>query len=233
MMRLIDSFSNLYDRSAQLYINSSINDCEVKEHGKLATFHRLYIHNDNATFYLCDTKLIKDHVDTTEKMSSSLKNSTCDGVLFVYGAHNIEHLVFAELKSTYSASKLQDAFEQLIYSLLKYHRLFSLCKGYDLRSLSLDLVLACHAPHKTQEADALLDEFVAQNAIEEKTNELSFVVDILPKLQFSGTYTFKLNQLCKISSYPLVDELLKKDITLHLVISVQPEDDYAKMYLRY
>lgn len=232
-MRLIDSFSTLYDRSALQYISSITNDCEVKEHGKSATFHHLYIHNDNAKFHLCDTRLIQDHVDTTEKMSSVLKNSTCDGVLFVYGTHDSEHLVFAELKSTYSAGKLQDAFEQLIYSLLKYHRLFSLCKGYDLRSLSLDFVLACHAPHKTQEAEVLLDEFVAQNAIEDKTNELSFVVDILPRLQFLGTYTFKLNQLCKMSSYPLVDELLKKDITLHLVISAQPEDDYAKMYLRY
>ena len=234
-MKLIDSFSQLYDKSVTTYVSSFNNVCQVDEHGASATFHNLYIHNHSATFYLFDTKLIQDHKDTTEKMSSVIKNSTCDGVALVYGADKSEHLIFAELKSNYSAGRLQDAFEQLIYSLLKYHRLFSLCKDYDLETLTLDFVLACHAPNKALESEAFLDEMSEQNVNGTEDLGCSFVKDILPAIQISRSKSFKfsLGQLQKISFFPLNVKLMNKCVTLHLVMSARPTDDHATINFNY
>lgn len=237
-MRLIDSLEKVYDKSYSKFITQHKDCCEILESDKNATFCKLSVVNKGTVLSVCDSKMIQGQQNITENISSILKDSNCDGVVFLHKdgdeERNEEHLVFAELKSTYACDKLQKAFEQLIHSLLKYHRLLSLLEGYTLSSLTIDFVMACHAPSREQEAECSLDVVAAQE-LSPSNKDLSFASDLLPTLEAAATkkVTFSLNELSAMAEYPFNLDIMSKMINLHLITSQTPVSDEARIVLNY
>lgn len=235
-MRIIDSLKKVYDKSYSQFITPCKDCCEIIEIDKNATFHKLEVYDNGASLSMCHTKLIEGQKIITEDMSSILKDSNCDGVVLLYSPLDggKEHLIFAELKSTYACDKLKKAFTQLIHSLLKYHRLLSLLAGYVLSNITIDFVLACHAPNREQDADYSLD-IVAEQECRLGKGKVSFIADLLPKLEVSTskTISFSLNELSSVSEYPFNLDIMNKTIKMHLITSQTPTDDKARIYFNY
>ena len=137
-MRVFDSLHSIYNKKAC--------DChcfpeiwEVTETDKLATFNKLTVFMEGATFGVVDNDFYKGLGKMTGERSTFLADKDCDGVSFCeYEGHL--HLVLVDLKSSYK--KIEDAFIQDFYTMMKMHMFLSVCKGYDLGNIVIDFFAA-------------------------------------------------------------------------------------------
>lgn len=224
-MALVDSFKKVYDKGSACFCTETANHCEIKEYADNASFHTLRVVNANSKINVFDSAFIKKQPATTNSISSFLEDKNCDGTIFINGQTEGEHIVFAELKSSYNVTKLDSGFKQLIHSLLKYHRLMSLCDNYDLDSSTIDMVLACNAPQQEDKENNAM-RISSLQMLDKNFKEKGFESDIFPALEKSdnNSIVFKLGQLKRISSMPIDNKLKRKQIILHMVTSSTTEN---------
>lgn len=141
MAKTIDNINKVYDR-VRFNITDSKDSCVVDESNPVKLRH-LVIKSAGADFHCMKTDYVKDLKCMTEKRSSRLKDSNCDGIAFVDDCVDKEHLVFAELKSCEPDSKLDEALNQIIHSFLSV-MVCSLCVT-DMTLITTRLILFSHA----------------------------------------------------------------------------------------
>lgn len=142
-MSLSNTFTTIFDKAinnghAQEYNNKWI----VDEHEQNATMTHLEVIADGK-FLGFDQNLVKGVKDTTTKMSSKLEDKDCDGIAFFNDNSKKEHLVFAELKSSFDVGRIAGAFRQITMSFIKMHAWLSLCKDYNLSEIQVQFITAC------------------------------------------------------------------------------------------
>lgn len=152
MMEIIESMLSLYDKKS---CNCHYCSCNwvLTEAEPSATFKKLTLCMDGATFGTIDNAFYKGLDKIICSRSSFLKDKDCDGVSFCE-INGRMHMLFVELKSSFS--EIERAFKQNFFTLLKMHMFFSLCRGYDIENLTIDFFVACSPfKDKDQESDIL------------------------------------------------------------------------------
>lgn len=232
MAKTIDNINKVYDR-VRFNITDSKDSCVVDESNPVKLRH-LVIKSAGADFHCMKTDYVKDLKCMTEKRSSRLKDSNCDGIAFVDDCVDKEHLVFAELKSCEPDSKLDEALNQIIHSFFKCHGLFSLCDGYDIDNYTIDFVLACSSPRNYEEKEAeFLSVINSNDELGKADNDYRFSIDLLPYLFISETKSlkFRLKEMHCVSGLPLHKGILNKEIALHLALADCNTPDMAMLDL--
>ena len=230
-MEMYESLLAIYNKRNGYY-SQHMNQCEIEEHDANATFHHLYIYNRGALLNKFDTDYVKDFKNTTEKITAVLKDSKCDGVVFIKGNDGRIHLVFSELKSKCTSTNLEKAFNQVIFTFFKYHQLLSICKNYNLSDTTMDFVLACNVGDVDDDAEIYSDMQNEQMILSEVRTK-SFVADMLPSLLRDKVISFKIGELRQFQSLPFSDGIINKTITLHLATSISQTSDTASITFNY
>lgn len=230
-MDLHESLLKIYDKRSFCF-SEHMDRCEIEEHDKCASFHHLYIQNAGAQLRKFDTNYVKDFKNSTENISSVLKDSNCDGVVFIKGKDEKLHFVFTELKSKQTADNLKKAFKQVIFTFIKYHQLLSICSDYDISNITIDFVLSCHAADNNEYAETYLDVQSEQILIADAPTK-QFVADMLPVLMNNKSYSFKLKDVDILNSYPFNQYIIEKSIKMHLATSITSTDDNATITFNY
>ena len=105
-MEMYESLLAIYNKRNGHY-SQHMNQCEIEEHDANASFHHLYINNIGALLNKFDTDYVKNFKNTTENITAVLKDSKCDGVVFIKGNDGRIHMVFSELKSKCTSTNLE------------------------------------------------------------------------------------------------------------------------------
>ncbi len=150
-MEITDTIQSLYNKNAAC-IHCLSCKWEISEPNDVP-FKKMTFFKEGVTFGIIDDVFYKNIPNMTCNKSSFLKDANCDGVSFCIVDGKM-HLLFVDLKS--NIASIEKAFEQDFFTMLKIHMFFSLCRGYDLRNLTLDFFVAC-PPYKDkdQESDIL------------------------------------------------------------------------------
>ena len=239
MNRMINSVKKIFDRKQHL-ISHYVGRCTISETDPQATMTQLVVNTVSGTpdIYSFDSSYIKGMSHITCDRSSRLKDSNCDGVLFVKTNDEVMHIVMAELKSSYpNASTLNVAYQQLIYTYLKYRALFSISKDGDIDAYSLNLVLACSCPTDNRDIEAAImaDEEMDRLSGIPKLAKKDFLQGIFGDLYRSPSkrITLKFSDLNLFSGLTLNDSLSNKEFELSLVTSTKANMSQATMTLNY
>lgn len=231
-MEACEALLGIYDKR-RIHFSQHNDQCEIEEHDtKKASFLHLYIQNAGARLDKFDTDYVADYTGITEKSSSVIKDSKCDGVVLIKGNDQHTHMVLAELKSKHTADNLRKAFLQIIHTLFKYRQLFSICDSCSFSDMSIDFVLACNAADDNLAAETYLDIQDKQMLYQENKSK-NFVADILPVLLNDRIYTFCIEEIDMFNRYPFNQELKSKPIVLHLATSLTPSSDSATICFAY
>ena len=232
-METCDALLGIYDKRRGSCYSQHINQCEIEEHDtRQASFHRLYIQNVGARLDKFDTDYVTDYTGITEKSSSIIKDSKCDGVVLIRGNDKHTHMVLAELKSKHTADNLRKAFLQIVHTLFKYRQLFSICDSCSFSDMSVDCVLACNATDDNSISESYL-EIQDKQMLSEENKSKNFVADILPVLLKDKKCTFCIGEIDMFNQYPFNKELMNKPIELHLATSSSPKTDSATICFTY
>ena len=235
---IIDIIKLNYDKYASL-IDGPLSEVTITERDSGASFHFLHVKNcRDVKMFLFPTEYIKDMERTTEKVSSRLLDSNCDGTIFFYSQENILHVILAELKSCPPGSGLSKAFKQLVYSFLKYFSFLSICKEWVVDNLTLDFVISCNC---SEHPDDLESEMLS---IESDVDELlgskdtkcvDFNTTIFPSLYLAPNKSIQLcfSDLQLLQDLQLNDNIANKLFTLHLAMSPTISDDFADIVFDY
>lgn len=236
---MIESVKKIFDLKQHL-ITHHVGSCTVSETDSLAKMNQLVVNTVSGTpdIYSFDSSYIMGMSHITRDRSSRLKDSNCDGVLFVKTNDGVMHIVMAELKSSYpNASTLNAAYQQLIYTYLKYRTLFSISKDGDIDSYSLNLVLACSCPSDDRDIEAAImaDEEMDRLSGMPKPAKKDFLHGIFGDLYRSPDkrITLKFSDLNLFSGLTLNDNLSNKEFELSLVTSTKANMSQATLTLNY
>lgn len=224
-MALSDTFTTIFDKARGIgNAHTSQNKWVVLEHNNNATMRQLEV-NAHGDFLGFNHSLVKGVTDTTTRMSSNLDDKDCDGIAFLNDNSKKEHLVFAELKSSFDVKKITDAFHQITMSFVKMHAWLSLCKDYDLRYIKIHFITACKCyKDKDQEDDIKLRISQAQQ-LGKNTFEAKFLKPLLNK----GKINVKLSTFRDIQQLPFHNLICNKDITMYLQLTAKPSDSQTSV----
>ena len=230
-MEMYESLLAIYNKRNGHY-SQHMNQCEIEEHDANATFNHLYINNIGALLNKFDTDYVKNFKNTTENITAVLKDSKCDGVVFIKGNDGRIHMVFSELKSKCTSTNLEKAFNQVIFTFFKYHQLLSICKNYNLSDTTMDFVLACHVGDVDDDAE-IYSDMQNEQMIFSEVRTKSFVADMLPSLLRDKVISFKIGELRQFHTLPFNSDIMEKIITLHLATSISQNTDTASITFTY
>lgn len=224
-MGLSNTFVAIFDKAID---NGHAHECENKwvvvENGKDAALTRLEV-NAMGGFLGFDHDLVKGVKDTTTKMSSNLEDKDCDGIAFLNDHSKQEHLVFAELKSSFDIQKITGAFHQITMSFIKMHAWLSLCKDYDLNRIKVHFITACKCcKDKDQEDNVRLRISQAQQ-LGNDTFETRFLKPLLDK----NNIKVKLSSFGDIQKLPFHDCICEKEVCMYLQLTENPSDSQTSV----
>lgn len=143
MKQLIDEFNKVYPA----YQSSDITDCTFDEDeniGKPDTFQHLTINGINACLI---PKHITKHITTFYNTAKSLEalRKDPDGI-FLIEEGGMKYIYIVEMKSSYTASNIIKAKEQVVGTYLKLHSLFSLLQSYNASEWIVRGIIASFSP---------------------------------------------------------------------------------------
>lgn len=226
-MALSDSFTQVFDKSkAKGHICHSNGIWVVAEHEPKATMNRLEVCADG-DFVGFDHDLVKGVADLSAGMSSKLEDKDCDGIAFLTDKVSKEHLIFAELKSNFDVQKIAGAFHQIIMSFIKMHAWLSLCKGYDLKNLTVHFITACRCcKSKDQEDNIMLRISEAQ-----QLGKNNFETKFLKPLMKNHRISVQMSLFGDIRRLPFHESLSDKEVTMYLQLTDTPNDSQTSVIL--
>lgn len=208
-MTIFDSLLSLYDKkTCDCHCCSS--RWEVKELSNSATFRKLTFIKEGAVFGIIGDDFYKGLSKMTHERSSFLSDRNCDGVSFCEFNGKI-HLLFVDLKSSFS--KIEDAFKQDFFTLLKIHMFLSLCKGYDLSSIAIDFFAASPPCKDENEKSSILSNL----QIAEEHGSVSNIDKCFLDYFFEGGSTLvRLKDFSFIKQQKLHETIMSSSIRLHI-----------------
>ncbi len=208
-MSVIDAISSVYDK---VTFNKSTGSWEMKEDSPDSGFNSLTLMEDNLDFIDVPKSLYKNLPSITTKNSNKLKDLDCDGAVFAL-RENDPLLILGELKSNLKDVDAVHAYEQLIFTLLKLHTLFSLCKDYDINQYRLIGIIGFKPPKDKKQETFLKDKWML---MQDKSSKLDPKMNFLVKLYFERNISICLKNIFFIRGLPLPNSLANKKINLCL-----------------
>lgn len=219
-MEEIDALQTIFDRMTACF-RCHHQSCEVVETAAGAQFRKLEIRSAGTDFHEIGNAFYKGIKNTTQDRSTHLKDLDCDGVSLFVDAEGRKHIVLVDLKSNFDIQKICGAYEQDIHTFLKLHALFSLCEGYFLRGMVIDLIVACKTFKDTDQETRVLD-IISMKCMEE---EDSFEKKFLNSLLHDGPVkTCRMDDLNTIRSLPFHPSIKGVDVRLHLFTTIRYTD---------
>lgn len=227
-MELSKSFTSLFDRAVERsHVSCSSDAWVVYEHDRASTMTKLSVMAEGE-FCGFDCGLVKNIKDITTTMSSNLYDKDCDGIAFYNDPYGTEHLVFAELKSTFDVSKLREAFRQITMSFIKMHAWLSLCGHYNLSDVGIHFIAACKCFKDDDQRDNVLMRISQQRMLDDNCFESRFLFPLLK----NGCIKVSLNRINDITKLPFNDCIKRKDATIYLKVTDSFSDKETKVKLR-
>ena len=165
-MKEIDALQTIFDRMTACF-RCHHQSWEVVETAADAQFRKLEIRSAGTDFHEIGNAFYKGIKNTTQDRSTHLKDLDCDGVSLFVDAEGRKHIVLVDLKSNFDIQKICGAYEQDIHTFLKLHALFSLCEGYSLHGMVIDLIVACKTFKDTDQETRVLD-IISMKCMEEE-----------------------------------------------------------------
>lgn len=208
-MQIIDSLLSLYDKKSS---DCHCGSCswEVTESDNLATFRKLTICKDGAKFGIVDNDFYKGLGKMTSERSTFLADKDCDGVSFCE-FDGKTHLLFVDLKSNFS--KIEDAFRQDFFTLIKMHMFLSICKGYDISNLTIDFFSASPPFRNEDEESEIMDRL----NMSDQLNEPRFIDKCyINHLNGKNSTVLKVEDLPYVRSAELHDSILSSYVRFHI-----------------
>lgn len=224
-MSLSNTFTTIFDKAinnghAQEYNNKWI----VDEHEQNATMTHLEVTADGK-FLGFDQSLVKGIKDTTTKMSSKLEDKDCDGIAFLNDNSKKEHLVFAELKSSFDIERIAWAFRQIIMSFIKMHAWLSLCKDYNLSEMKVHFITACKCYKDNNQEDSVRLRISQAQQLGENTFESKFLKPLLD----NHNIKVKLSSFGDIKKLPFHDCISEKEVNMYLQLTANFQDSQTSL----
>lgn len=224
-MSLSNTFTTIFDKAinnghAQEYNNKWI----VDEHEQNATMTHLEVTADGK-FLEFDQSLVKGIKDTTTKMSSKLEDKDCDGIAFLNDNSKKEHLVFAELKSSFDIERIACAFRQIIMSFIKMHAWLSLCKDYNLSEMKVHFITACKCYKDNNQEDSVRLRISQAQQLGENTFESKFLKTLLD----NHNIKVKLSSFGDIKKLPFHDCISEKEVNMYLQLTANFQDSQTSL----
>ena len=189
-MEEIDALRTIFNRMTACF-RCYHQSWEVVETAAGAQFRKLEIRSAGTDFHEIGNAFYKGIKNTTQDRSTHLKDLDCDGVS-----------------------------EQDIHTFLKLHALFSLCEGYSLHGMVIDLIVACKTFKDTDQEARVLD-FISMKCMEE---EDSFEKKFLNNLLHDGPVKTCMDDLKTIRSLPFHPSIKGVDVRLHLFTTMRYTD---------
>ena len=224
-MSLSNTFTTIFDKAinnghAQEYNNKWI----VDEHEQNATMTHLEVTADGK-FLGFDQSLVKGIKDTTTKMSSKLEDKDCDGIAFLNDNSKKEHLVFAELKSSFDIERIACAFRQITMSFIKMHAWLSLCKDYNLSELKVHFITACKCYKDNNQEDSVRLRISQAQQLGRNTFESKFLKPLLD----NHNIKVKLSSFGDIKKLPFHDCISEKEVNMYLQLTSNFQDSQTSL----
>ena len=205
---LIDSINSIYD--ANPYCYNCQDSCTICEQGTIAKLRKVVFNRNSTCFYNIKNDLYKGFGSLLNR-SSFLKDSDCDGICLYYET-NIIHFIFVDLKSQFSESDINKAFEQDLYSLLKVYMLLSLCCDYKKETLRISFYAACPRCDSTDDEDTIKYNIL----LSDESGEDRFANRYLKSYFFGANCCCKLKDIPSIKNKIFNDSLLDLDVEFNI-----------------
>lgn len=204
---------------------TKIGSFEVKEYNtgdSLVPLSLLRVEQNDTEFTSFNHCLVHEMKDITEKRTSIIHDSDCDGIAFVNHGTS-DGLILVELKSQFSTKKIKDAFSQMICSFLKLHAMLSLCKNYSIDSISIQFIAACQCFEDEIQEDGVYNRLNMAERSAKATFEGSFMRKLIEKHNIE----VKLGDVTDLWGVPLNSSLTNKQLTLSLQMTKKYGDTSA------
>lgn len=222
-MRTADSFLQIFDKT-----NTSISAKSpdlvwcVVETAPDAGIKRLEVDMRSADFVAFDDSLCKNIPRVTSGISSSLKDSECDGIALIR-KNDEDIMVFCDLKRSLDTKNIKKGFSQDLLSFIKLHMLLSLCNNYNLAEFKIDFIVTCKCfENEAKRADILLR--VQNNQIVDKDY---FINSLLYPLIKNGEKCVRLGDFPQIAGLDINPCIKNKNVKLRLLTSNNYADDFV------
>lgn len=138
-MSVINSIQSIFNK---INIEVTTDNWTVTEIDSGASFNNLHIENFGMNFNIINNNIYQSMPNITTDISSKLRDLDCDGVAFTE-INDQKYIILSELKSKYDTNKLSKAYKQIIFTFLKLHMLFSICKEYNINDYKIIGIIAC------------------------------------------------------------------------------------------
>lgn len=223
-MRTADSFLQIFDKT-----NTSISAKSpdlvwcVVETAPDAGIKRLEVDMRNADYFAFDDSLCKNIPRVTSGISSSLKDSECDGIAIIE-KDNRSLMIFCDLKPTFDTKKIRKGFSQDLFSFIKLHMLLSICNNYELDDFDIDFIVACKCFENIAKRADILSR-VQNNQIVDKDY---FINSLLYPLIKNGEKCVRLGDFPQIAGLDINPGIKNKKVKLRLLTSSNYTDDFVK-----
>lgn len=131
----------------------------------------------NANFQCIDAAIVKDMTSFFQKSGSpDIFHSDCDGILLFEGGNGHKYMFLSELKSTFDASDVYHAKDQIISSYLKINLIMHLLRCYNSDDFIVKGFIACLPPNPNYLRDLYKQQMYKPGS--RYQTEAEFVLDL-------------------------------------------------------
>ena len=192
------------------------DNAEVEETKEDAKVRKVVL--ENSCCQVIDPLMVKEFSSFFDKAGSDdifLKD--CDGIFLYDGSNGKKHLIFCELKSEFSTTKIYDGYKQILSSCIKLKMLMNLLPNY--RKDDYEVIGFIFSRPKKE-----LRDFYKQGLLSSKNREANFV----RKLCYTKESSYKLTtkECPEIKDLKLGENVLFDTLKLHHIAVAAPNETY-------
>lgn len=211
-----NSYLAMYDKMP--CVSTTHGTWEVHEKSPSATFKKLLVLNPLLDYDIYDTDRFLTHPNILDSnVTTILQNKNCDGMALVEQDGGKRGIILVELKSGLSKNNLVDAYQQLVFSLLKATQLLSLCDDFSVTTYSPIVIIACHGAANSDKMTELKDFANKHYQAMKESGECTFFGMCLPSLLTSGECTLEVRKMPYLNTLPLHENIRNCKVRLILV----------------
>lgn len=209
-----DDFKRIFPKyQGMRYISDNAEVEETKEDAKVRK-----VVLENSCCQVIDPLMVKEFSSFFDKAGSDdifLKD--CDGIFLYDGSNGKKHLIFCELKSEFSTTKIYDGYKQILSSCIKLKMLMNLLPNY--RKDDYEVIGFIFSRPKKE-----LRDFYKQGLLSSKNREANFV----RKLCYTKESSYKLTtkECPEIKDLKLGENVLFDTLKLHHIAVAVPNETY-------
>lgn len=209
-----DDFKRIFPKyQGMRYISDNAEVEETKEDAKVRK-----VVLENSCCQVIDPLMVKEFSSFFDKAGSDdifLKD--CDGIFLYDGSNGKKHLIFCELKSEFSTTKIYDGYKQILSSCIKLKMLMNLLPNY--RKDDYEVIGFIFSRPKKE-----LRDFYKQGLLSSKNREANFVRNLCYTKESSYKLTTK--ECPEIKDLKLGENVLFDTLKLHHIAVAAPNETY-------